>query len=137
MKLRYLKILFASCFFSFLACNKETANTQSDIIKGMLVNKTWYLDYTVMGTSTKSYLGQSTYFVTYLKDGSLSDSDGLKGNYTIEFANNSAQIHVKVKTINNNPLEVVYDIVTTGDNKLVLSKQEISGTPIQYYFTSK
>lgn len=137
MKLRYLKILFASCFFSFLACNKETTNTQSDIIKGMLVNKTWYLDYTVMGTSTKSYLGQSTYFVTYLKDGSLSDSDGLKGNFTIEFTNNSAQIHVKVKTTNNNPLEVVYDIVTTGDNKLVLSKQEVSGTRIHYYFTSK
>jgi hypothetical protein len=94
------------------------------------------LDYSITGTSTKSYVGQATYFVTYLKDGSTKDSDGLSGTYTVELINNQSQIHVQVKTANGNPLEVVYNIISVGETKLILSKVTTS-TPIALYFTNK
>ena len=81
--------------FTLVACNKETATTQTDVMNTMLTNKNWYLDYSITGTATKSYVGQSTYFVTYLKDGTTKDSDGLTGTYTVEVINNQSQIHVQ------------------------------------------
>lgn len=136
--MKQLYTLFIAAFLILLsACNKETATTQIDVMNTMLANKTWYLDYTVTGTNTKSYVGQSTYFVTYYKDGVIKDSDGLTGTYTIENINNQSQIHVQVKTTNGNPLEQIYDIISVGDSKLVLSKQVTSGAPTQLYFTNK
>ena len=130
-------LLIATITLTFVACNKETPATQTEALNNMLASKTWYLDFIITGTSTKSYLGQSTYFVTYLKDGATKDSDGLIGNYKLMVANNQFQIHVQVTTANGNPLEVVYDIISVGGNKLVLSKQVASGTPTQLYFTNK
>ena len=136
--MKQLYTLFIAAFLILLsACNKETATTQIDVMNMMLANKTWYLDYTVTGTNTKSYVGQSTYFVTYFKEGVIKDSDGLTGTYTIENINNQSQIHVQVKTSNGNPLEQIYDIISVGDSKLVLSKQVASGAPTQLYFTNK
>jgi hypothetical protein len=130
-------ILIIAFTLTMVACNKETPTTQTDVMNSMLTNKTWYLDYTVTGTSSKSYVGQSTYFVTYLKDGSIKDSDGLTGTYTVEIIYSQSQIHVQVKTANGNPIEQIYDIISVGDSKLVLSKQVVSGTPTQLYFTNK
>ena len=130
-------ILIAAFTLIMVACNKETPTTQTSVMNSMLENKTWYLDYSVTGSTTKSYVGQSTYFVTYLKNGSVNDSDGLTGTYTIELISGKSQIHVQVKTANGNPLEVIYDIVSVGKSKLVLSKQVSSGTPTQLYFTNK
>ncbi|MEY4278668.1 MAG: hypothetical protein RL377_672 [Bacteroidota bacterium] len=121
---------------TLLSCNKETATTQTEVMNSLLTNKNWYLDYSITGTSTKSYVGQATYFVTYLKDGSTKDSDGLSGTYTVELINNQSQIHVQVKTANGNPLEVVYNIISVGETKLILSKVTTS-TPIALYFTNK
>ena len=125
-------------------CNKETANTQKDVMKSLLVNKNWFLDYSITASTNtsnpalvKSYVGQSTYFVTYLKDGTTKDSDGLTGKYTIEIINDQSQIHVQLITINGNPFEVIYDIISVGDTKLVLSKVVSSGTPTQLFFTNK
>lgn len=130
--------LFLSTFVlvTLLSCNKETATTQTEVMNSLLTNKNWYLDYSITGTSTKSYVGQATYFVTYLKDGSTKDSDGLSGTYTVELINNQSQIHVQVKTANGNPLEVVYNIISVGETKLILSKVTTS-TPIALYFTNK
>jgi hypothetical protein len=126
------------------SCNKETASTQKDVMKNLLVNKNWFLDYSITeSTSTinpalvKSYVGQTTYFVTYLKDGTTRDSDGLTGKYTIEIINDQSQIHIQLVTINGNPFEVIYDIISVGDTKLVLSKVVSSGMPTQLYFTNK
>jgi hypothetical protein len=143
MKIKY-KILLAVIIFTLNACNKETATTQTDVMNSMLTNKNWYLDYSITAgqTSTtpvvyKSYVGQSTYFVTYLKDGSTKDSDGLTGTYWVEVIGNQSQIHVQVKTASGNPLEVIYNIISVGGSNLVLSKVVTSGTPTQLYFTSK
>jgi len=141
-KLYTLLIVVITC--SIVSCNKETATTQTDVMNSMLTNKNWYLDYSITAgqTSTtpvvyKSYVGQSTYFVTYLKDGTTKDSDGLTGTYTVELVNNQSQIHVQLKTANGNPLEVIYNILSVGETKLVLSKVVSSGTPTQLFFTNK
>ena len=130
-------LLIAAFTLTLFACNKETSTTQTNVMNSMLTNKTWYLDYSITSGTTKSYVGQSTYFVTYLKDGSIKDSDGLTGSYTVELIAGKSQIHVQVKTANGNPLEVIYDIISVGDSKMVLSKQVTSGTPTQLYFTNK
>ena len=136
MKILYT-ILLAVIIFTMNACNKETPTTQTDVMNNMLTNKNWYLDYSITGTSTKSYVGQSTYFVTYLKDGTTKDSDGLTGTYTVEVIGNQSQIHVQLKTANGNPLEVIYNIISVGETKLVLSKVVTTGTATQLYFTNK
>jgi hypothetical protein len=128
--------ILAFSILTIISCNKETATTQTEVMNSLLTNKNWYLDYSITGTSTKSYVGQSTYFVTYLKDGTTKDSDGLMGTYTVELINNQSQIHVQVKTANGNPLEVVYNIISVGETKLILSKVS-SGTPTALYFTNK
>jgi len=130
-------LLIAAFTLTLVACNKETPTTQTDVMNNMLTNKTWYLDYSVTGSTTKSYVGQSTYFVSYLKDGSVKDSDGLTGTYTVELINSKSQIHVQVKTANGNPLEVIYDIISVGDSKMILAKQVTSGAATQMYFTNK
>jgi hypothetical protein len=136
MKNLYI-LLLAVISFTTVACNKETATTQTDVMNSMLTNKNWYLDYSITGTSTKSYVGQSTYFVTYLKDGTTKDSDGLTGTYTVEVIGNQSQLHVQLKTSNGNPLEVIYNIISVGETKLVLSKVVTTGTATQLYFTNK
>ncbi len=133
---RIYTILVAVITLTIISCNKETATTQTEVMNSLLTNKNWYLDYSITGTSTKSYVGQSTYFVTYLKDGTTKDSDGLMGTYTVELINNQSQIHVQVKTANGNPLGVVYNIISVGETKLILSKVS-SGTPTALYFTNK
>jgi len=136
MKILY-KILLTVIIFTMNACNKETPTTQTNVMNSMLTNKNWYLDYSITGTSTKFYVGQSTYFVTYLKDGTTKDSDGLTGTYSVEVLGNQSQIHVQLKTAGGNPLEVIYNIISVGDTKLVLSKVVTTGTPTQLYFTNK
>ena len=136
MKTLYTLFILAITF-TLVACNKETATTQTDVMNNLLTNKNWYLDYSITGTATKSYVGQSTYFVTYLKDGTTKDSDGLTGTYSVEVIGNQSQIHVQVKTANGNPLEVIYNIISVGASNLVLSKVVSTGTPTQFYFTNK
>ena len=136
MKTLYTLLIIAITF-TLVACNKETATTQTDVMNTLLTNKNWYLDYSITGTATKSYVGQSTYFVTYLKDGTTKDSDGLTGTYSVEVINNQSQIHVQLKTAGGNPLEVIYNIISVGETKLVLSKVVSSGTPTQLFFTNK
>jgi Gpi18-like mannosyltransferase len=140
--MKFIQNIFITLFIlafvvvTLLSCNKETATTQTEVMNSLLTNKNWYLDYSITGTSTKSYVGQATYFVTYLKDGTTKDSDGLMGIYTVELINNQSQIHVQVKTANGNPLEVVYNIISVGETKLILSKLT-TGTPTALYFTNK
>jgi hypothetical protein len=130
-------LLLAAITFTIVSCNKEIATTQTDVMNTLLTNKNWYLDYSITGTSTKSYVGQSTYFVTYLNDGTTNDSDGLTGTYSVKVIGNQSQIHMKVKTANGNPLDVIYDIISVGETKLVLYKVVTTGTATQLYFTNK
>jgi hypothetical protein len=142
--MKHLYILFIAVIsITSFSCNKETATTQTDVMNNLISNKNWYLDYIITegATSTtpvvlKSFVGQTTYFVTYLKNGTTKDSDGITGSYTIEIVNGQSQIHQQLKTSNGNPFEVVYNIISVGENNLVLSKV-ISGPISKLYFTNK
>jgi hypothetical protein len=136
-------ILLAAISLTIFSCNKETATTQTSVMNNLLTNKNWYLDYSITEglTSTtpvvlKSYVGQSTYFITYLKNGVTQDSDGITGTYTVELKNNQSQIHMQLKTSNGNPFEVIYNIISVGESNMVLSKV-ISGPATKLYFTTK
>ena len=136
-------VLLAVMSLTLLSCNKETSTTQTDVMNNLLTNKNWYLDYSITEglTSTtptvfKSYVGQSTYFITYLKTGVTKDSDGITGTYTVELINGQSQIHMLLKTSNGNPFEVIYNIVSVGESNMVLSKV-ISGPATRLYFTTK
>ena len=67
-------LLIALSAFTLFSCNKETSTTQTNVMNNLLTNKNWYLDYSITeGVSSttpvvKSYVGQSTYFITYLKN---------------------------------------------------------------------
>ncbi len=69
MKKIFILSLIAAFTFSIVSCNKELPNTKSDLIQSKLVNKTWYLGYSITGSVTKTFVGQSTYFITFLNDG--------------------------------------------------------------------
>jgi len=136
-------VLLAAISLTIFSCNKETSTTQTNVMNNLLTNKNWYLDYSITEglTSTtpvvlKSYVGQSTYFITYLKNGVTQDSDGITGTYTVELINGQSQIHMQLKTSNGNPFEVIYNIISVGESNMVLSKL-ISGPATKLYFTTK
>ena len=136
-------LLLAAISLTIFSCNKETSTTQTNVMNNLLTNKNWYLDYSITEglTSTtpvvlKSYVGQSTYFITYLKNGVTQDSDGITGTYTVELIKGQSQIHMLLKTSNGNPFEVIYNIISVGESNMVLSKL-ISGPATKLYFTTK
>jgi hypothetical protein len=136
-------VLLAAISLTIFSCNKETATTQTSVMNNLLTNKNWYLDYSITEglTSTtptvlKSYVGQSTYFITYLKNGVTQDSDGIIGTYTVELIKGQSQIHMQLKTSNGNPFEVIYNIISVGESNMVLSKV-ITGPATKLYFTTK
>ena len=88
MKINIKVILFVAISFLVTACSKVDPASQLELTKQMLEGKTWLLDYTITQTGpnavTKTYVGQSTYFINFLKDNSTKDSDGIVGVYNIE-----------------------------------------------------
>jgi len=142
MKILYT-LLIALSTFTLFSCSKETSTTQVNVMNSLLTNKNWYLDYSITEAMTsttpvvfKSYVGQSTYFITYLKNGDTKDSDGITGTYTVELINGASQIHMQLKTSNGNPFEVIYNIISVGESNMVLSKL-VSGPATKLYFTTK
>ena len=142
MKILYT-LLIALSTFTLFSCSKETSTTQVNVMNNLLTNKNWYLDYSITEAMTsttpvvlKSYVGQSTYFITYLKNGETKDSDGITGTYTVELINGASQIHMQLKTSNGNPFEVIYNIISVGESNMVLSKL-VTGPATKLYFTTK
>ena len=142
MKILYTLLIALSTFILF-SCSKETSTTQVNVMNSLLTNKNWYLDYSITEAMTsttpvvlKSYVGQSTYFITYLKNGDTKDSDGITGTYTVELINGESQIHMQLKTSNGNPFEVIYNIISVGESNMVLSKVT-TGPATKLYFTTK
>jgi hypothetical protein len=103
----------------------------------LLSDKTWYLDYSITGTSKKTYLGQSTYFINFLKNNTTTDSDGLEGTYTVEKIGNVLQIHVQAKTSSTNTVEYIYNIESIGTGNLILYYTLNGATvPTKLYFST-
>lgn len=138
MKKYTITFLFCLLILSQLtSCSKDTSGQEIDLSYQLLSDKTWYLDYSITGNSKKTYLGQSTYFINFLKNKTTTDSDGLDGQFTIEKIGNVLQIHVQAKTSSTNTVEYIYNIESIGSANLILY-YTLNGTtvPTKLYFST-
>jgi len=135
---KYLLNLLMVAFIgtSITSCSKDTAFAETSLAQKMIEDKAWFLDYSQTGTLTKTYVGQATYYINFLKNASTQDSDGLNGSYSVEKVNGQLQIHVQATTSNGNPIEYIYDIISIGAENLILS-YTLSGKTTQLYYTAK
>ena len=141
---RYLNItttfLFALLSLTqLISCSKDTSGAEINLTKQMLSDKTWFLDYSITGTSKRTYLGQSTYFIDFQKNNETKDSDGLSGTYTVEKIGNILQIHVTAKTssVNSIEYEIIYNIESIGSGNLILYYTLTGATvPTKLYFST-
>ncbi len=127
-------LLVASTFMG--SCSKDTTLAETNLAQKMIEDKAWFLDYSQTSTLTKTYVGQATYYINFLKNLTTQDSDGLNGSYSVEKISGQLQIHVQAKTSNGNSIEYIYNIVSVGSENLILS-YTISGKTTQLYYTSK
>jgi hypothetical protein len=135
-----LSIYLLFITFSFLGCSKDLKDTDINLSYQFIGNKTWYLDYeqtsTISTIKTRTYLGQPTYFINYLKDKTTSDSDGLIGTYSILKMGTILQIQVQAKTISGNPSSYTYEIESIGSKNMILS-YVLNNTKTRLFFTSQ
>jgi hypothetical protein len=127
-------LLAAATFIG--SCSKDTTMAETNLAQKMIQDKAWFLDYSQTGTLTKTYVGQATYYINFLKNLTTQDSDGLNGSYSVEKVSGQLQIHVQATTSNGNPIEYIYDIVSVGSENLILS-YTLSGTTTQLYYSNK
>jgi hypothetical protein len=120
---------------STTSCNKDVIIAETSLAQRMLEEKSWFLDYSQDGTTSKNYIGQSTYYITFLKNLTTLDSDGLNGTYIILKTNSQLQLNVQAKTINGNSIEYSYNIISIGANKLILS-YILNGKTIKLFYSS-
>ena len=118
------------------ACSKNETAAELNVTKNMLSDKTWYLDYSVTDNVTKTYVGQTTYFINFLKSGQTKDSDGIVGYYAIQKPANILQLYVNASTISGAPANYTYNIESVGVQNLILSFTK-NGTTTQLYYSTK
>jgi hypothetical protein len=135
MKKYLLYSLLAACTL-IGSCSKDTTMAETNLAQKMIQDKAWFLDYSQTETLTKTYVGQATYYINFLKNLTTQDSDGLNGTYSVEKVSGQLQIHVQATTSNGNPIEYIYAIVSVGSENLILS-YTINGKTTQLYYTSK
>jgi len=125
-KLLYHSLLFVITILPFtIACNKDNTGIEVNLAYQLIADKTWYLDYsqTTNGStvSTRTFLGQPTYFINYLKNLATTDSDGLVGVYEIAKTDTALQIKVLAKTNSGNPSAYTYEIESIGQKSMIMS----------------
>lgn len=130
----YLFLLFVTNT-SISSCSKDAALAETKLAQKMIEDKAWFLDYSQTGTLIKTYVGQPTYYINFLKNGITQDSDGLNGSYSVEKVDGQLQIHVQAKTSNGNPIEYIYNIISVGAENLILS-YTLSGKITQLYYST-
>ena len=121
---------------SNISCNKDAVQAEKNLAQKMIEDKAWFLDYSLTGSLIKTYVGQPTYYINFLKNGTTQDSDGLNGTYSIEKISSQLQIHVQAKTSNGTSIEYIYNLISVGNQNLILS-YTLSGITTQLYYTSK
>ena len=131
-----LIVLMSIMLLANSACTKDTTQAEIDLSYRLLSDKIWYLDYSITGSSTTSYIGQSTYFISFLKNYTTSDSDGYTGDYSIKKADGALQIHVIAKSASNNTFPYVYTIKLIGAKSLILT-YTINNVKTELYYSSK
>ena len=136
----YILLFSASIAMTNASCSKDAAGAQVELSYNMLKEKTWYLDYvqSVVGTTTttKSYIGQSTYFINFLEDRSTLDSDGITGTYSVANAGGRLSISITGKTTSGNAVSYNYQVESMGAKNLVLS-YVVNGTTYKMFYTAR
>ncbi len=137
MKNKLTILLFSSLFL--FSCKKEAGTNELNLAYQMISEKIWYLSYSQTITSTKTteknYVGQSTYFIKFLKDYTTVDSDGLKGVYNLEKTNDILQIHVNAKTQGQNTIEYIYNVESLGASNMILYST-VAGVTNKFYYNT-
>ena len=125
----------------FTSCKKDTAGAEINLADQMVSDKIWYLNYTQnisnTATSTKTYVGQATYFIKFLSNATTVDSDGIAGNYSIEKINGILQLHVNAFTAGATKIEYIYNIETVGEDNMILYYVKSGNTFKSFYNTSR
>ena len=133
--------LFFFVFICFSACTKDTKSIEIGLAYKMLGDKTWFLEYTqnTIGTNVtiKNFVGQSTYFIDFLKDQTTKDSDGITGTYSVEKNGDQLRILITAKTFSGNNSSYSYNVVSLGENQMVLMYNTNSSSIKYYYSTQK
>lgn len=132
--------LLVISFTTISSCSKDTQGAQVELSYKMLSDKTWFLDYvqTINGSSikTRTYLGQTTYFVNFLKDYTTLDSDGIAGTYSVEVVNGKILVKVNAKTAGGNTVVYDYVVESMGAKVLVMSYNS-NGVVNKFYYSAK
>lgn len=143
MKIKFLYQWIAAFFLIMViaSCAKDAAKATINTSYSMLADKTWYLQYTVTNIggkdSTKSFVGQPTYFIRYNKNLSTLDSDGIEGVYSIQNNTNKLLLQFTGKTANGNSSNYDYEIINIGAKYLALSYSKGTSTIKLFYSTEK
>lgn len=123
------------------ACNKDNTGIEVNLAYRLIADKTWYLDYaqTTSGNivSNRTYLGQPTYFINYLKSLSTSDSDGLVGIYEIIKNDTALQIKVQAITASGNASGYTYEIESIGAKSMIMRYNKNSITTRLFFSTQE
>jgi hypothetical protein len=136
MKAKHLIILIFSLAITTSSCNKDTNAINIDLTASMLMDKTWFLEYKQSGNLNQTYVGQSSYFISFYNDNTTIDSDGNKGSYSILSSNKQLQIIMNTKTIKGNDLDYSYQVVSVGESNLILSFS-FNGQITKMFFSTK
>lgn len=122
------------------SCSKETTGNKVELSYQFLQDKTWYLDYTktIVNTTvtTRSYVGQATYFITFLSNKSMTDSYGVSGNYSILKTDGNLNVVINGKTSGGNTVNYNYIIESIGASNLILTYTN-AGTIYKMYYSAK
>lgn len=128
--------LALTSIFTLTSCKKDTDTATIELTQRMIQDKTWFLTYRVTNGTVKSYLGEPSYFINFLKNKTTKDSDGLEGTYLIKKENNQLQVALQIKLLNQTSYDYQYDIDLIGEGNLVFSYTPINTTDrIKLYFT--
>lgn len=136
MNINKLFTLTVLLLVGFSACSKDETTAELNVAKNMIADKAWYLDYTVTNNVSKSYVGQSTYFINFLKSGQTKDSDGIMGTYAIQKPNTILQVYVNATTISGAAANYTYNIESIGNQNLILSYTK-NNVKTQLYYSTK
>jgi hypothetical protein len=136
----YVFLFAVSITITNTSCSKDATGTQVELSYNMLQEKTWYLDYvqSIAGstTTTKSYLGQSTYFINFSEDRSTIDSDGIAGKYIVSNTSGRLSINITGKTTSGNAVSYTYQVESMGAKNLVLS-YVVNGITYKMFYTAR
>lgn len=130
MKKYFLHLILMFCFGS---CSKKISS--SEYAKNMLVDKIWFLDYSIQNHQTKSFIGKNTYFIQFSRSGKTSDSDGIEGIFEITENNTQLDLIINALTQNGSPANYQYKIDQIGSDHLMVSYLQ-EGNSIQKIFST-